>query len=31
VHVLVLAGDVEPAIGPTLAGAAMQGISYWAK
>jgi hypothetical protein len=28
-HVLVLAGDVDPAIGPTLASAAMQGISYW--
>jgi hypothetical protein len=30
-HVLVLAGDVDPAQGPTLASAALQGISYWVK
>jgi hypothetical protein len=31
VHVLVLAGEVDPALGPALATAAMQGISYWPK
>src|SRR5262245_29134401 len=30
-HVLVLAGDVDPAQGPTLASAALQGVSYWVK
>ena len=30
-HVLVLAGDVDPAMGPPLATAAMQGVSYWPK
>lgn len=30
-HVLVLAGDVDAAQGPTLASAALQGVSYWVK
>jgi hypothetical protein len=30
-HVLVLAGDVEPGSGPTLASAALQGLSYWVR
>jgi hypothetical protein len=30
-HVLVLAGDVEPGSGPTLASAALQGVSYWVR
>jgi hypothetical protein len=29
VHVLVLAGEVDSSTGPTLAAAAMQGVSYW--
>jgi len=30
-HVLVLAGDVDPAAGPALASAALQGVGYWPK
>ncbi len=30
-HVLVLAGDVEPTIGPALASAALQDVSYWVR